>query len=457
MAAATARVKDMTKGSPTKLILGFALPLMFGNIFQQMYSMVDTIVVGRVEGVEALASVGAAGWLDWLILGIVMGMTQGFGILMSQRFGAEDHRGLRKSITMSIYLAVAIAVLFTIVSHLVTRPILELLQTPDNTIDGAELYIRIIFSGIPIIITYNMLSNILRALGDSRTPLYAMILASIINIVLDILFVAGFRWGIAGVAVATLTAQVCACVYCFGGIKKISLLKLTRKDWEIDGSVVKKLLLLGTPIAFQNGIIAVGGLVVQYIVNGFGFLFVAGITAGNKLCGLMEMAGTSIGAAVGTFAGQNLGAGLIDRIRQGVRSAARISAGVALAIAAFIILAGRWVVRLFITGEPDVIESVVGVAYPYLVVLSIGLTILYMLFVYRSALQGMGDTFIPMISGIVELIARMSMALLLPQILGEYGVYIAEIAAWIGAAVLLAATYYRKMHQYAKEELQKLP
>ena len=240
-----ARVKDMTKGSPLKLILGFALPLMFGNIFQQLYSMVDTIVVGRVVGVEALASVGAASWLDWLVLGIVMGMTQGFGILMAQRFGAEDREGLRRSITMSVYLSVIMAVVFTIVSLLITRPLLELLQTPDNTIDGAERYIRIIFSGIAIIVTYNMLSNVLRALGDSRTPLYAMITASLVNIGLDILFVAVFNMGIAGVAIATLIAQVCACVYCFIGIRKISFLRLAKEDWRLDKGVIRRLLALG--------------------------------------------------------------------------------------------------------------------------------------------------------------------------------------------------------------------
>ena len=450
-----ARVKDMTKGSPLKLILGFALPLMFGNIFQQLYSMVDTIVVGRVVGVEALASVGAASWLDWLVLGIVMGMTQGFGILMAQRFGAEDREGLRRSITMSVYLSVIMAVVFTIVSLLITRPLLELLQTPDNTIDGAERYIRIIFSGIAIIVTYNMLSNVLRALGDSRTPLYAMITASLVNIGLDILFVAVFNMGIAGVAIATLIAQVCACVYCFIGIRKISFLRLAKEDWRLDKGVIRRLLALGTPVAFQNGIIAAGGLVVQYIVNGFGFLFVAGITAGNKLCGLMEMAGTSVGAAVATFAGQNLGAGQVDRIRQGVRSAAKISSAIALSIAAFIILTGRWVVKLFITGEAEVVESVVAVAYPYLIVMSVMLLVLYMLFIFRSALQGMGDTVIPMISGIVELVMRMSMALLLPLLLKEYGVYLAEVSAWLGVAVLLAVAYAKKMQRYQTQEKEK--
>lgn len=447
MSEATQRVKDMTKGSPVKLILGFAIPLMFGNIFQQLYSMVDSIVVGRAVGVEALAAVGSASWLDWLVLGIIMGMTQGFGIMMSQKFGAEDRDGLRKVIAMSVYLSAIIAVVFTVLSLLIARPLLELLNTPANTIDDAHLYISIIFAGIPIITTYNMVSNVLRALGDSRTPLYAMILASLINIVLDIVLVTAVKMGVAGVAVATLIAQVCACVYCFIGMRRISFLRFQRSDWKYDGAVARQLLMLGTPVAFQNGIIAVGGLVIQFIVNGFGFVFVAGITAGNKLSGLMEMAGTSIGAAVATFAGQNLGAGKMERIRQGVKDSVKISSGMAIAIAAFIILTGKWIVRLFITGEPEVVDSVVAVAYPYLVVMSVMLIVLYMLFIFRSALQGMGDTFIPMLSGIVELVMRISMALLLPVFFNEYGVYFAEVSAWIGAAILLSAAYFVKMRK----------
>lgn len=451
------RIKDMTKGNPMKLILGFALPLMFGNIFQQLYSMVDTIVVGRVVGVEALASVGAASWLDWLVLGIVIGMTQGFGILMSQRFGAEDMEGLRHSVTMSVLLSIAMAVIFTTVSLIIIRPILGLLNTPENTIDGAERYIRIIFSGITIIVTYNLLAGILRALGDSRTPLAAMILASIVNIVLDILFVAGFRMGIAGVAVATLIAQVCACVYCFLGIRKVQFLHFTREDWRWNGHIAGQLLKLGTPVAFQNGIIAVGGLVVQYIVNGFGFVFVAGVTAAHKLCGLMEMAGTSVGSAVATFAGQNLGAGQFSRIRKGIRASVKISAGISLSIAVLIILTGKWVVRLFITGEVDVVEAVVDAAYPYLVVMSVFLILLYMLFIFRSALQGMGDTVIPMVSGIAELIMRISMVLVLPGILAwlgmqrEYGIYFAEVSAWFSAAVLLAVAYFLRMRRVGQD------
>lgn len=439
------RVKDMTKGKPAKLILGFALPLMFGNIFQQLYSMVDTIVVGRVVGVEALASVGAASWLDWLVLGIVMGMTQGFGILMSQKYGAGDMEGLRRAVMMSIYLSAVIAALFTTLSLLATRPLLELLKTPDNTIDGAQLYISIIFCGITVIVAYNLFAGILRALGDSKTPLYAMIVASVVNIVLDIAFVAGLGMGIAGVAVATLLAQMCACVYCFLAVRRIRFLNFSKADRRWDGGTAGQLLRLGTPVAFQNGIIASGGLVVQYIVNGFGFLFVAGVTAAHKLCGLMEMAGTSMGAAVATFAGQNLGAGQSARIRQGVRSAVRISGVLALSIAAFIIVGGKWAVRLFITGTPEVVEEVVGVAYPYLVIMSVMLIVLYMLFIFRSVLQGMGDTVIPMVSGIVELLMRISMALVLPMLLKEYGVYFAEVSAWLGAALLLAAAYFLRM------------
>ena len=208
-----AKVTDMTTGSPTRLLVGFALPMLLGNMFQQLYSMVDTIVVGRGVGVEALASVGAAGWLDWLVLGIIIGLTQGFAILISQRFGAEDFHGLRKAVTMSALLSLVTIIVFTITALSIARPLLELLDTPAQTIDGAHLYISIIYMGIPIIVTYNLLAAVLRALGNSKTPLIAMVIASIINIVLDVLFVMGFGWGIAGAAIATVTAQFFSCLF----------------------------------------------------------------------------------------------------------------------------------------------------------------------------------------------------------------------------------------------------
>ena len=439
------RIKDMTQGKPGRLILSFALPLMVGNICQQLYTLVDTAIVGQFVGVEALASLGAADWLNWLVLGVVTGFTQGFGILMAQRFGAGDERGLRKSIALSAALSVGIALATTLISQLACAPVLKALNTPANIIDNAILYLRIMFGGIVAITFYNLLASVLRALGDSKTPLYAMLVASVINIVLDLLFVVPFKWGVAGAAIATVIAQVCAGLFCLRAVRRVKLLKMTREDTAYDKDTARELIRLGAPLAFQNAIISVGGLVVQYVINGFGFIMVAGFTATNKLYGILELAAISYGYAIATFTGQNLGAGKIDRIRTGMRSGIGMAIITAAVIGVAMLLCGRYVLMIFVSGEPQVVNQVLDVAYRYLSIMSVMLPVLYLLHLYRSALQGMGDTVIPMISGSVELVMRIAAALALPLVMGESGIYYAEILAWLGAAVLLAAAYYRRM------------
>lgn len=439
------RIKDMTQGKPGRLILSFALPLMVGNICQQLYTLVDTAIVGQFVGVEALASLGVADWLNWLVLGVVTGFTQGFGILMAQRFGAGDERGLRKSIALSAALSVVIALATTLISQLACVPVLRALNTPANIIGNAILYLRIMFGGIVVITFYNLLASVLRALGDSKTPLYAMLVASGINIALDLLFVVPFKWGVAGAAIATVIAQVCAGLFCLRAVLRVKLLKMTREDTAYDKDTARELIRLGAPLAFQNAIISVGGLVVQYVINGFGFIMVAGFTATNKLYGILELAAISYGYAIATFTGQNLGAGKIDRIRTGMRSGIGMAIITAAVIGVAMLLCGRYVLMIFVSGEPQVVNQVLDVAYRYLSIMSVMLPVLYLLHLYRSALQGMGDTVIPMISGIVELVMRIAAALALPLVMGESGIYYAEILAWLGAAVLLAAAYYRRM------------
>lgn len=436
------RTKDMTVGSPAKLILTFALPLMFGNVFQQLYTMVDTIVVGQFVGVEALAALGAADWLNFMILGIVTGFTQGFSILVAQRWGAGDLPGLRRSVTMSVFLSAGIVVATMTVSQLVARPMLLLLNTPENILADALTYLRVCFSGIIVIMAYNLSASILRALGDSKTPLVAMIIAAFINIGLDLLFVVGFQWGVGGAAAATVIAQAFSGIFCILALRGIPALSLKKEDWKTDRPVVGRLFALGIPMAFQNLVIGVGGLVVQSVVNSFGFLFVAGITATNKLYGLLELAATSFGYSMATYTGQNLGAGKVDRIKKGTRCALKMAVVTSLVISALMILFGRHIVRLFISDAAEDVNAVVSVGYRFLVVMSAALFILYMLYVYRSALQGMGDTVMPMVSGIVELATRISVVLLLPHFLDEYGVYAAEPAAWTTAMLLLLVTYY---------------
>ncbi len=446
----------MTEGKPTPLILSFAFSLMAGNIFQQLYTVVDTMVVGKGLGVQALAALGAADWLNWMILGIIQGLTQGFGILMAQEFGAKHEDMLRRVIGNSVCLSAIFMIILTLVGQAVVMPVLHVLQTPADILGNASLYLRIMFAGIPIVMLYNLLACILRALGDGRTPLNAMIVASFTNILLDILFVFGFHMGIAGAAAATLIAQLVSAFFCIYHIRKIEMLSFTRSDFGLHQGMTRKLLFLGSPMAFQNGIIAVGGMIVQSVVNGFGVIFIAGFTATNKLYGLLEIAATSYGYAMVTYVGQNLGAGKIRRIRQGVRSAVVIGTVTAVIIAVIMLLGGKYILSLFISGTPEEYEMTMKVAYYYLAIMSICLPILYLLHVLRSAIQGMGNTVLPMLSGVAEFIMRTLSALLLPILMGQNGIFYAEILAWTGADVILVTSYFVKIRGYRGQEEEAL-
>lgn len=441
----SSKVQDMTSGSPARLIMLFAIPLMLGNIFQQLYTMVDTIVVGQIVGVQALAALGAVEWVMWLVLGVASGMTQGFSILIAQYYGAREIKDLKKALAHSYILTAILAAAVLVVSQAGAYGLLRFLNTPENIIGMSMSYLRVVFCGIPMIAAYNVFASALRAMGNSKTPLTAMILAAIINVVLDILFVAQFHMGVAGAAAATVIAQSFSAVYCFLVLRKINIVKLEKSHFSKDVILDKKLLKLGTPIVFQNVIIAVGGLVVQYVVNGYGFLFVAGFTATNKLYGLLEMAAISYGYAIVTYVGQNLGAKRPDRIKKGVRASAVIAAITSAVISVVMILWGKTILSLFISGDPKQTQQVLEIAYRYLFIMACFLWILYFLYVYRSALQGLGDTVIPMMSGVAEFVMRVGVALLLPLAMGENGIFCAEITAWTGAAVLLAVNYYRRV------------
>lgn len=443
------KVKNMTSGSPGKLIMAFAVPLMLGNIFQQLYTMVDTMVVGQIVGVEALAALGAADWLVWLVLGLASGMTQGFSILVSQYYGADNLEKLRKAVALSYVLTGILAVVVLAVSQLVVHRVMLFLNTPADIIDMSMLYLRIVFCGIPVIAAYNILAAVLRAMGNSRSPLTAMIVAALINVCLDLLFVAVLGWGIAGAAAATVIAQGFSAVYCFGVLRKLDILSLTKKDFRPDARLSGRLLQLGAPIAVQNMIISIGGLVVQYVVNGFGFLFVAGFTATNKLYGLLELAAISYGYAITTYVGQNLGAGEIRRIKKGITSGTVMAVITSLAVGIIMVIAGRGILSLFVSGEPEQVTQVLNIAYKYLFIMSVCLWVLYLLYVFRSAIQGLGNTVIPLISGIVEFMMRIGAALLLPRWIGQNGIFYAEISAWTGAAVLLGVSCFSMMRRTA--------
>ena len=444
----TAKVRDMTKGNPGRLILMFAVPLMIGNVFQQLYTMVDTVVVGQVAGVQALAALGAVEWIMWMVLGVSSGITQGFAILMAQDYGAQKWNQLKKTVAHSYVLTAITAVLLFLTSQIFAHWILSFLNTPDNIIGMSLLYLRIVFCGIPVVAAYNVFAGVLRSLGNSRTPLVAMVIAAGINIILDLVFVAGLHMGVAGAALATVIAQCFSALYCFIIVRKIEIVRITREDFQTVPGLNRKLLSLGTPILFQDVIISVGGLAVQFVVNGYGFLFVAGFTATNKLYGILEMAAISYGYAIVTYVGQNLGAGQITRIKKGVHVSGFLAFLTSAFISVMMFVFGKHILRMFISGDPAQTEQVLGIAWHYLSIMASVLCILYFLYVYRSALQGLGDTMIPMLSGVVEFFIRVGVALLLPKIMGQNGIFYAEIAAWTGAAVLLAVSYYIRIRKF---------
>ncbi len=290
---------------------------------------------------------------------------------------------------------------------------------------------------------YNLLASILRSLGDGKTPLHAMIVAAITNIALDLLFVLVFGFGIAGAAVATLIAQLISSLFCLYHIRKLELLRLAASDFCItDRRLPLRLLMLGFPMAFQNAIISVGGMIVQFVVNGFGVIFIAGFTATNKLYGVLEVAATSYGYSMVTYAGQNLGAGRTDRIRKGVKSAVLIALLTSLVIALLMLFAGKMILGWFISGTQEEFIQTLNIAYYYLAVMSVCLPILYILHITRSAIQGMGNTVLPLVSGVAEFVMRAMTAILLPMLIGEKGIFYAEIMAWTGATIILVISYF---------------
>lgn len=436
------RIKNMTEGKPVSLIVSFALPLMVGNVFQQLYTVVDTMVVGKVLGVGALAALGAADWLNWMMLGVIQGLTQGFAILMAQEFGAGRLDKLKEAVGGSAVLSAISAAALLIVGQLLAYPILRLLQTPPEIMDNALLYLRIMFLGVPVVMAYNLFASILRALGDGKTPLHAMIVASFVNIGLDLLFVVGFGWGIAGAASATLIAQLVSGLFCLWHIRSLEMLRLSREHFKLRASLAGKLFSLGSPMAFQNAIISVGGMIVQSVVNGFGVIFIAGFTATNKLYGVLEIAATSYGYAMITYVGQNLGAGKKERIRSGMRAALLVAVLTSVVIAVFMLLFGKVILGWFMSGTQQEVEQTMRIAYFYLAIMSVFLPVLYILHVTRSAIQGMGNTMLPMMSGVAEFLMRALTAVFLPILIGETGIFFAEITAWAGADVILIISWF---------------
>ena len=444
------RIKDMTQGRPLWLIVSFALPLMVGNVFQQLYTVVDTMVVGKGLGVDALAALGATDWLYWLVLGMIQGITQGFGILMAREFGGKQFESLRQVVGNAAVLSALAAVLLLLAGQLAAKPVLMLLKTPEQILPTSLLYFRVMLLGIPIVMGYNLLSCILRSLGDGRTPLNAMIVAALSNIALDLLFVLVFHWGVAGAAAATLIAQCISGFFCLAKIRKIGFLRMEWKHFSLSAGLGKRLLGLGSPMALQNAIIAIGGMIIQAVVNGYGVAFIGGFTATNKLYGVLEIAATSYGYAMITYVGQNLGAGQIQRIRKGMGCALAVAMATSLVITGVMLVFGEGIVGAFISGTPEEVVQATRVGYVYLCYMSVCLPVLYLLHVTRSGVQGMGNTVLPMVSGIAEFIMRTGGVLLLPAVMGEQGIFLAEVLAWMGADVILVPSYFITLKKLRK-------
>jgi putative MATE family efflux protein len=435
---------NMTKGHPANLLIRFALPLMFGNIFQQLYTVVDTAIVGKGVGMEALAALGTVDWLNWMFLAIAQGFTQGFAVRMSQKFGEGDSEGLKRSIGISAKLSAYIAIVSLIVALSGLPLFLKLLRVPENLMPYASIYSGIILAGVPAMMFYNYCASVLRAVGDSKTPLIAMIIASIANIALDCIAVFALKWGIAGAAIATVLAQVLAGAVCMVKMLRSPQLRFEKRHMAKDPALVKALMALGAPLAAQFVIIAVGGMAVQSVVNRFETSFIAGFTATNKLYGILEIAAVSYGFAVTTYTGQNFGAARWDRIRKGTNWAVLLSVLTAMLIAAVMILFGRNITMLFIESDIQALEIAAGnVAYRYLCFMSLALPILYLLHVYRAALQGVGNAQIPLWSGIAEFVIRVGASVVVGMTLWQDGIFWGEVGAWVGAAILLATAYYR--------------
>lgn len=428
---------NMTKGNPIKLIALFSFPLIIANLGQQFYMIVDAMIVGKGVGVEALAAVGATDWAYWLALWAVQALAQGFAIPVSQSFGEGDPQKVRASVAMSVKLCLAIGIVLTGVCFVIAKPLLILLQTPKNIFDGAFAYLFTMYGGILVVIAYNMASSILRAFGNGRTPLVAIIIAGVTNIILDIIFVLVFQWGIIGAAVATVSAQFLAFLYCLSVLRNMPLLKFEKNDWKLNKSIIKRQCQMGVPLALQHVLITIGGMILQSAINQQGFVFIAGFTATNKIYGLLESSAISVGYAATTFMAQNFGAGKYDRIRTGLKNAAGFAAALSIGISGIMLLIGKNILWLFIDTANTNAAEVHAIAWHYLVIMCCILIVLYMLHVFRCTLQGLGNSKVPFWSGVMEFFARVSVALIFSKLWGSGWIFYAEPLAWTAASVVL--------------------
>lgn len=438
-------MRDLTKGSPAKLILMFTVPLLIGNVFQQFYNMVDMIIVGQTLGKNALAAVGATGSLTFLIIGFAQGLTAGLAIITAQRYGAKDYRGLKKSFAASVVISLIVTIVLTVLSLVFIHPMLQLMQTPPEIIDQAQTFISIILLGIFASMSFNLLSNVIRALGDSRTPLFFLIIAVIINVVLDLIFIILFGMGVEGAAIATVIAQVSSSVLCLVYIKKkIPLLQLRKKDFSFDKEEIRVHLNAALPMAFQSSIIAIGAIVLQAALNSLGTDVVAAQAAASRIDQFANQPMMSFGIAMATFSAQNYGAKEYGRILKGVKQTLMMSIGFSLVAGATVIFFGHSLMKLFVSSSET---RVFELAQTYFNINGSLYWILAILFILRYTLQGLGQSKIPTIAGMMELLMRSFAAIILIGMLGYAGAAAASPLAWAGSVAVLLYSYLRSMKQ----------
>lgn len=431
-----------------KLILGFSVPLLFGFLFQQFYNLMDTLIVGRFLGVEALAAVGATGSLNFLIIGFCMGVCNGFAIPLAHKFGAGDYRGLRAFMMNAVYLAAIFSVVMTVVTVVFCRPILQWMRTPDNIIDGAYRYIVIIFAGIPATYLYNLVSGVIRSMGDSKTPVVFLTLASVINIALDLILIIVFGMGVAGAALATVISQAVSGIGCLVySMKKFEILRTNEDERKINPSYMKTLCGMGVPMGLQYSITAIGSVILQSAVNTLGSNAVAAMTAGSKIGMFFCCPYDALGSTMATYGGQNVGAKKLDRITVGLKSASIL--GVGYSVFAFLILyfAGGQLALFFVeSAELQVIENV----HLFLIINSAFYIPLVFVNVVRFLIQGMGYSKFAILAGVFEMVARALVGFAFVPVFGFPAACFASPVAWVFADCFLFPAFFHVFRKTKK-------
>ena len=432
--------QDMTSGKPMKIIINFTLPIFIGNVFQLFYNLAHAVIVGKFVGTGALAAVGSTGTIMFLIYGFVVGMTAGFTVLTAQKFGAGDMYAMRRTVAGASILSLIIGAVLTAAFMILMKPWLTVMNTPEDIFADAYAYIMIISGGILAQMLYNLLASILRALGNSKVPLYFLILSALLNIVLDLVLIIVFHMGAAGAAVATVISQGVSGLLCLVYIiKKVPMLRMSREDWHPSGMLLKTQIRIGIPMALQYSITAIGTMMVQSSLNILGSTLVAAYTAAGKIEQVVTQAYVAMGTTMATYGAQNMGAGNVPRIRQGFKACTVIGIVYAVVSAALVMTVGKYMTYLFVSEDVGVIMDSVNI---YLWCVGIFFIPLAVVNIYRNGIQGLGYGLLPMMAGVAELVGRGVVAVIAAGRKSYLGVCLASPAAWVLASVLLIAMYY---------------